>query len=109
MAKSAPIRALPWCVVERFGFDLGPTSRSDRVVIDGASWEVKLVEADVAGAGHHGAAQIQSGGLMKPYVKAHINIDAPRWVAHMARVSGDKIREMGGHRSIRKTVPVHGV
>ena len=42
-------------------FDLGlDLTESDRVVIDGASWEVKLVEADVAGAGHHGAAEIQA-------------------------------------------------
>lgn len=32
---------------------------------------------------------------MKPYMKAHINIDATKVVAHMAGVSGDKIQEMG--------------
>lgn len=42
-------------------FDLGlDITESDRVLIDGASWEVKVVEADVAGAGHHGAAELMA-------------------------------------------------
>lgn len=40
-------------------FDPGlDITESDRVVIDGASWEVKVVDLDVAGAGHHGAADL---------------------------------------------------
>jgi hypothetical protein len=41
-------------------FDLGLDLRaSDRVEIDGDFWEVVTVDPDVAGAGHHGAAELR--------------------------------------------------
>lgn len=40
-------------------FDLGlDLTESDRVEIDGSQWELVAVDHNVAGAGHHGAAEL---------------------------------------------------
>ena len=46
--------------VGQIWFDLGvDLTESDRVEIDGSQWEVVAVDADVSGAGHHGAAELR--------------------------------------------------
>ena len=42
-------------------FDLGlDLTESDRVEIDGSQWELVALDPDVAGSGHHGAAEIRA-------------------------------------------------